>query len=147
MVGQRKASTQNWGSKWSSKWGWGSGDGSWSNMVGKGNSWGSYGVSNLSGLGEGACLVDGLFVGDFSSDWSNDGFSSKYRMFSKNRASAKGLGNDWSWLNSSDGSWGMDMGVFSNGDGLVCNFWYNLGKSFSSSDSVGEVASQSVMAE
>merc|ERR1719322_1847827 len=82
----------SWGSGVSSSWdsgdggswgsgdggGWGSGDG-WGSSVtdggsrgsdgSYGNSWGSYGVSNLMGLGVGAGLVDWLLVGDFSGNW------------------------------------------------------------------------------
>ena len=39
------------------------------------------------------------------------------------------------------------MGVFGYWNGLVCNFWCNLGKSFCCSDSISEVSSQSVVGE
>merc|ERR1711981_1279902 len=84
-------STESWETVGSGSKGWSSSDGSgssdgWSNAVCNSNSWSCYGVSNLSSLGVGACLVDGLFVGHFSSDGSDDGFSSKYWFLSKNRA-------------------------------------------------------------
>jgi len=109
------------------------------------NSWLSYGVDNLVCLVVGAGLVDWLMDTDFSCDWSNDWLSSENGFFGKDWAGGEGLGDDWCWLDGSDGSWLMDMGVFSNWDGLVSDLWCNLGKSFSSLYSVGEVSSQSVV--
>merc|ERR1711863_150514 len=88
-----------------------------------GNSWLSYGVDNLMGLVVGTGLVDWLFNMDFSGDWSNDWFSSENWLLGKDWAGREGLGDDWSWLDGSDGSWLMDMGVFSNWDSLVSDLW------------------------
>jgi hypothetical protein len=110
-----------------------------------GNSWLSYGVDNLMGLVVGFGLVDWLSDMDFSGDWSNDGFLSKNGLLSKDWGSCEGLGDDWSWLDGSDGSWLMDMGMFSNGDSLVSDLWCNFSKCFSSLYSVCEVSSQSVV--
>ena len=148
--------SESWGSgvstdgSWGSSDGWGSGD-SWSgDSVGDGsdgNSWGSDGVGYLMGLGVGAGLVDWLFVGDFSGYWSNNWFSSEDWLLGKNWAGAEGLGDDWSWLDGSDGSWLVNMGVFSNWDGLVSNLWGNFSESFSGLYGVGEVSSQSVVGD
>ena len=148
--------SESWGSgvstdgSWGSSDGWGSSD-SWSgDSVGDGsdgNSWGSDGVGYLMGLGVGAGLVDWLFVGDFSGYWSNNWFSSEDWLLGKNWAGAEGLGDDWSWLDGSDGSWLVNMGVFSNWDGLVSNLWGNFSESFSGLYGVGEVSSQSVVGD
>jgi len=150
----KTSKTDSWGSNgtygWSSNsWGSNSGD-SWGSMgnVGNGadgNSWLSYGVDNLMGLVVGTGLVDWLFDMDFSGDWSNDWFSSENWLLGKDWAGGEGLGDDWSWLDGSDGSWLVNMGMFSNWDGLVCDLWCNFGKSFGSLDSVCEVSSQSVV--
>ena len=135
--GSDGTSGESWGSDGTGGESWGSSIGSMSN----GNSWLSDGVSNLMGLGVGAGLVDGLFVCNFSSDWSNDGFLSENGLFSKNWGCGEGLGDDWSWLDGSDGSGLMNMGVFCNGDGLVRNLWCDFSKSFSSLYSVCKVSS------
>jgi hypothetical protein len=142
-------STYCWSSNSTYSWGSNSGD-SWGSMgnVGNGadgNSWLSNGVDNLMGFVVGAGLVDWLVDLDFSGDWSNDGLLSENGLFSKNWASCEGLGDDWSWLDGSDGSWLMDMGVFSNWDSLVSDLWCNFSECFSSLYSVGEVSSQSVV--
>jgi len=148
--------SESWGSGVSTDGSWGSSDGwsssdSWSgDSVGDGsdgNSWGSDGVGYLMGLGVGAGLVDWLFVGDFSGYWSNDWFRSEDWLLGKNWAGAEGLGDDWSWLDGSDGSWLVNMGVFSNWDGLVSNLWGNFSESFSGLYGVGEVSSQSVVGD
>ena len=112
-----------------------------------GNSWLGNGVGNLMGLGVGAGLVDWLFVGYFSSYWSNDWFSSENWLLGKNWAGREGLGDNWGWLDGSDGSWLVDMGMLSDWDSLVCDFWCNFGKSFSSLDGVSKVSSQSVVGD
>ena len=155
-VSESWGSDGSWGSgvstdgSWGSSDGWGSSD-SWSgDSVGDGsdgNSWGSDGVGYLMGLGVGAGLVDWLFVGDFSGYWSNNWFSSEDWLLGKNWAGAEGLGDDWSWLDGSDGSWLVNMGVFSNWDGLVSNLWGNFSESFSGLYGVGEVSSQSVVGD
>lgn len=173
--GSKRVSTvsdgsNSWGSGVSSSWdsgdggswgsgdggGWGSGDGwgssvtdggSWGSDGSYGNSWGSYGVSNLMGLGVGAGLVDWLLVGDFSGNWSDDWFSSENWLLGKDWAGREGLGDDWSWLDGSDGSWLVNMGVFSNWDGLVSNLWGNFSESFSGLYGVGKVSSQSVVGD
>lgn len=111
-----------------------------------GNSnWGSYGMCNVSGLGEGAGLVEGLLVGDMGSNGSDDGFSSKNRFFSKNGAGVEGFGDDGGGLNSLDGGWDVGVGGFSGGNSLDGNFWCYLGKSLSSADGIGKVTSQPVV--
>ena len=144
--------TDSWGSSdgWGNSDGWGSSN-SWSgNSVGNGsygNSWLGNGVGNLMGLGVGAGLVDWLFVGYFSSYWSNDWFSSENWLLGKNWAGREGLGDNWGWLDGSDGSWLVDMGMFSNWDGLVSDFWGNFSKSFSSLYGICKVSSQSVVSD
>ena len=153
--------SNSWGSgdaSWGDGSSWGSGvgtNGSWgsSNSWGSssngsyGNSWGSNGVCNLMGLGVGTGLVDWLLVGDFSGNWSDDWFSSENWLLGKDWAGREGLGDDWSWLDGSDGSWLVNMGVFSNWDGLVCNLWGNFSESFSGLYGVGKVSSQSVVGD
>jgi len=131
---------------------WGGMSYSWDGM---GNSWGGMGnngglgdgVSYLMGLGKGTGLVDWLLVGYFSSDWSNYGLGSENGLLGKDWASFECFGDDWGWLDGSDGSWLVDMGVFSDWDGLVCDFWCNFGKSFSCLDGVSKVSSQSVVGD
>lgn len=131
---------------------WGGMGYSWDGM---GDSWGGMGnkgglgngVSYLMGLGKGTGLVDGLFVGYFSSNWSNHGLCSKNGLLGKDWASFECFGDDWGWLDGSDGSWLVDMGVFSDWDGLVCDFWCDFGKSFSRLDGVSKVSSQSVVGD
>ena len=125
---------------------------SWDGM---GNSWGGMGnngglgngVSYLMGLGKGTGLVDWLLVGDFSGNWSDDWLRSENWLLGKDWAGREGLGDDWSWLDGSDGSWLVNMGVFSNWDGLVCNLWGNFSESFSGLYGVGKVSSQSVVGD
>merc|ERR1719259_778228 len=50
-------------------------------------------------------------------------------------------------LDGSDGSWLVNMGVFSNWDCLVCNLWGNFSESFSGLCGVGKVSSQSVVGD
>merc|ERR1712088_958219 len=85
------------------------------------------------GLGVGTGLVDWLFVGYFSSYWSNDWFGSENWLLGKNWAGSEGLGDNWGWLDGSDGSWLMDMGMFS--------------KSFSGLYGISKVSSQSVVSD
>ena len=144
----------SWGSSvgtngsWGSGKSWGSGNSWGSSSDGSyGNSWGSNGLCNLMGLGVGTGLVDWLLVGDFSGNWSDDWFSSENWLLGKDWAGREGLGDDWSWLDGSDGSWLVNMGVFSNWDGLVCNLWGNFSESFSGLYGVGKVSSQSVVGD
>ena len=138
----------SWGSGVSTNGSWGSGNSWGSSSDGSyGNSWGSNGLCNLMGLGVGTGLVDWLLVGDFSGNWSDDWFSSENWLLGKDWAGREGLGDDWSWLDGSDGSWLVNMGVFSNWDGLVSNLWGNFSESFSGLYGVGEVSSQSVVGD
>ena len=50
-------------------------------------------------------------------------------------------------MDGSDGSWLVNMGVFSNWDGLVSNLWGNFSESFSGLYGVGKVSSQSVVGD
>ena len=138
----------SWGSGVSTNGSWGSGNSWGSSSNGSyGYSWGSNGVSNLMGLGVGTGLVDWLLVGDFSGNWSDDWLRSENWLLGKDWAGREGLGDDWSWLDGSDGSWLVNMGVFSNWDGLVCNLWGNFSESFSGLYGVGKVSSQSVVGD
>merc|ERR1712203_121801 len=91
---------KSWGCKTKS---WGGMSYSWDGM---GNSWGGMGnngglgdgVSYLMGLGKGTGLVDWLFIGYFSSDWSNYGLCSKNGLLGKDWASFECFGDDWGWL-------------------------------------------------
>jgi len=130
---------------------WGIDNGSWGSLVS--DSWGSLdegwgsgdgGVVGDTGVSVGAGLVQGLLIGGVGSNWADDWLVPVQLLLLEDGLGDVLGGDDGSWLDSLDGSWGVDVSGLSNWDGPGGQLWGDLGVSVSLGGGVGKVASQPV---
>jgi len=127
---------------------WGIDNGSWGSLVS--DSWGSLdegwgsgdgGVVGDTGVSVGAGLVQGLLIGGVGGNWADDWLVPVQLLLLEDGLGDVLGGDDGSWLDGLDGSWGVDVGGLSNWDGPGGQLWGDLGVSMSLGGGVGKVAS------